>query len=110
MRVYLNVVKSYSQKLWRCDENQVFGPGRCRIFSTAFLGACSTAPEHDAAAQAQSAIKLEARNWDSFNRTQIDQLLKTYGKDSPGYNPQQRPYAVFDWDNTMVFSTCRKPP
>lgn len=73
------------------------------FFSTAFLGACSTAPEHDAAAQAQSAIKLEARNWDSFNRTQIDQLLKTYGKDSPGYNPQQRPYAVFDWDNTMVF-------
>ena len=38
------------------------------LFSTAFLGACSTAPEHDAAAQAQSAIKLEARNWDSFSR------------------------------------------
>ena len=75
------------------------------LFSTAFLGACSTAPEHDAAsaAQAQGAVKLEARNWDTFNRARIDQLLKTHGKESPGYNPQQRPYAVFDWDNTMVF-------
>ena len=46
------------------------------FFSTAFLGACSTAPEHDAAsaAQAQGAVKLEARNWDTFNRARIDQL------------------------------------
>lgn len=78
------------------------------LLSTAFLGACASSPEHatvlaSSSAQVQSAIKLDAKNWDDFNRTQLEKLLNAYGKNSPTYNPQRRPYAVFDWDNTMVF-------
>ena len=75
------------------------------VFSSAFLSGCASSPENTAApsVQQQSAIKLEARNWDAFNRTQIEKLLNAYGKNSTAYDPKRRPYAVFDWDNTMVF-------
>ncbi|GHU61626.1 phosphoserine phosphatase [Bacteroidia bacterium] len=47
--------------------------------------------------------QLQTLNWDSFNRSQIEQLINRYGKHSAGYNPEKPPYAVFDWDNTSIF-------
>ncbi len=38
-----------------------------------------------------------------FNFDQLNQLIATYGKDSPNYNPEKRPYIVTDFDNTSVF-------
>ena len=74
------------------------------LFSAAMFGGCATEPTSAApTAQVQSAIKLADRNWDSFNKAQLEKLLNNYGKNSPGYNPAKPPYAVFDWDNTMVF-------
>ncbi len=72
------------------------------VFSATMLGACSTEPV-SGVSQSQSAIKLADRNWDNFNRAKIEKFLNTYGKNSPSYNPAKPPYAVFDWDNTMVF-------
>ena len=51
----------------------------------------------------QQALKLSPLGWDSFNREQLNNLIATYGNSNPGYNPNKRPYAVFDWDNTTVF-------
>lgn len=46
---------------------------------------------------------LAAGHWDTFNREQLNQLIANYGKNSPNYNPQKRPYIVTDFDNTSVF-------
>ena len=75
------------------------------LISAAMLGGCASGPNSTASAssQSQSAVKLADRNWDSFNKAQIEKLIATYGKTSPNYNPAKPPYAVFDWDNTMVF-------
>lgn len=74
------------------------------LMSAAFVGGCATSPNAGApAAQVQGVVKLADNNWDSFNKAQIEKLFATYGKGSPGYNPANPPYAVFDWDNTMVF-------
>jgi phosphoserine phosphatase len=77
------------------------------LICSALLGACAQTPpdasQASPTAQSQGAIKLAQRNWDTFNKAQIEKLLVTYGKASPGYNPAKPPYAVFDWDNTMVF-------
>lgn len=68
------------------------------------LTACATEPNTPAAsAQVQQASALAERNWDKFNKSRLEQLIARYGKDSPDYNPAKPPYAVFDWDNTMIF-------
>lgn len=46
---------------------------------------------------------LDAGHWDAFNRAQIEGLIASQGKASPGYNAAKPPYVVFDWDNTSVF-------
>jgi phosphoserine phosphatase len=46
---------------------------------------------------------LDAGHWDAFNRAQIEGLIASQGKASPGYNTAKPPYVVFDWDNTSVF-------
>lgn len=63
-----------------------------------FVIGCVTPP-----AQEAKPVTLSELNWDTFNRTQLEILLNANGKNAPGYNPDKRPYAVFDWDNTMVF-------
>jgi phosphoserine phosphatase len=74
------------------------------IFSAAMLGGCASGPNSSASsAQTQNAVKLADRNWDGFNKSQMDKFIATYGKTSANYNPAKPPYAVFDWDNTMVF-------
>jgi len=42
-------------------------------------------------------------NWDKFNRDQLNKMMALYGNTSPNYNPNKKPYVVFDWDNTCVF-------
>lgn len=74
------------------------------VFSSVFVGGCATEPTSGTSmSQTQKAVKLADRNWDSFNKAQLEKLLNTYGKNSASYNPAKPPYAVFDWDNTMVF-------
>lgn len=46
---------------------------------------------------------LTPGHWDAFNRAQIEGLIASQGKSSPGYNAAKPPYVVFDWDNTSVF-------
>jgi phosphoserine phosphatase len=71
------------------------------------LSACNTAPTASSALAAQatraSQIKLIEGNWDTFNRSSLENLIATYGKFGSSYNPAKPPYVVFDWDNTSVF-------
>lgn len=48
-------------------------------------------------------IVLSGKNWDAFNKQQIENLINKYGKTSENYDPAIPPYAVFDWDNTSIF-------
>lgn len=42
------------------------------------------------------------KGWADGNREALEELVRTHGKDSPGYDPARPPVAVFDWDNTVI--------
>jgi hypothetical protein len=49
------------------------------------------------------AQELPPGNWSPYNHQQLESLLARLGENSPHYDPDHPPYAVFDWDNTSVF-------
>ena len=49
-----------------------------------------------------SGVKLEKGSWTGKNHKALTELVREYGNMSPEYDPQNRPYAVFDFDNTLV--------
>jgi phosphoserine phosphatase len=53
---------------------------------------------------AASATALDPGKWDPGTRVQIQKMIDANGKDSSGYNPAKKPYAVFDWDQTCIFN------
>lgn len=50
--------------------------------------------------QAVQGKELTSPNWDPTVKTAVNSFLATYGNQSPTYNAKERPYAVFDFDNT----------
>jgi len=50
------------------------------------------------------ALPAQPSGWSAANRKAINQVLQTWGCRSAGYNPAQKPYAVFDWDNTCIMN------
>jgi len=49
-----------------------------------------------------SAQDAEFGGWYGENRARLDQLVQDYGSGSADYDPEKRPIAVFDWDNTVA--------
>lgn len=47
--------------------------------------------------------ELEENNWVPETRNAINNLMQNYGKHSDGYDDIQKPYVVFDFDNTTAF-------
>lgn len=45
---------------------------------------------------------LSIGRWDPLIREKLEQLIIAHGSASAGYNPSQRPVAIFDWDNTSI--------
>lgn len=45
---------------------------------------------------------IKRLNWDEKNYRAINNLIAKHGIDSPVYDPNKRPFAVFDWDNTSI--------
>lgn len=43
---------------------------------------------------------LQSKNWQDNTKNTLNEFLQTYGKNSPNYNNEIKPYAVFDFDNT----------
>ena len=79
-------------------------PWLAALLCAALLGGCAqTPPATPATTQTQGASRLADRHWDSFNKSQIEKLIAGHGKSSASYDAKRPPYAVLDWDNTMVF-------
>ncbi len=51
---------------------------------------------------------IDPARWSGFNAGELNHLLQTHGKTSKSYNPNKRPYAVFDWDNTCIMNDCEE--
>ena len=49
-----------------------------------------------------SGVKLEKGSWTGRNHKELTALVREYGNTSPGYDTLSRPYAVFDFDNTLI--------
>ena len=74
------------------------------LFFALLAGGCAMVPTAEAPlSRLHTTARLANHNWDPFNRVQLETFIATYGKDGLHYNPAKPPYAVFDWDNTMVF-------
>lgn len=43
---------------------------------------------------------LTSENWQENTKNTLNEFLQTYGKNSANYSKENRPYAVFDFDNT----------
>ena len=52
------------------------------------------------AAETIQAQALQSPRWDATVRQGINDFIAAYGKDSPNYDKNNHPYAVFDFDNT----------
>jgi hypothetical protein len=61
--------------------------------------ATTAAPTEEAAA----ALTLEANNWVPETKAALDNLIATYGNTSATYDEANKPYVVFDFDNTTSF-------
>ncbi len=75
------------------------------VFTAVQVGPVLAAPaavpvQAAAAAVPVSAAQLQSANWDPTVKASINSFLKTYGNQSPSYDANNRPYAVFDFDNT----------
>jgi len=85
--------------------SQKFVVGLFSVFlSVVLVSSCAAkSPAGATSIKTQTDVSLADHNWDPFNKGKLEMFMATYGKGSPGYNPERPPYAVFDWDNTMVF-------
>ena len=45
---------------------------------------------------------IKKGSWNKRAFTYINKLIAKHGKDNPSYNPQKKPFVVFDWDNTSI--------
>lgn len=46
-------------------------------------------------------ILLQSKNWDPIVRQTLNEAMTRFGKTASDYDPSIRPYAVFDFDNTV---------
>lgn len=59
--------------------------------------------DKDASEVSKEFYELEKLNWVPKTREVLNNLMRDYGKSSPKYNPNEKPYVVFDFDNTTSF-------
>lgn len=51
---------------------------------------------------------LDAARWSPLNQKRLQAVIDEHGVKSASYRPDQRPYAVFDWDNTCIMNDCEE--
>ncbi|MBC3934809.1 haloacid dehalogenase-like hydrolase [Undibacterium sp. CY7W] len=71
-------------------------------------GAALAAPALARPVAAAPAVILDSAKWAPRNRELIAALIAKHGITSKSYNPQRKPYAVFDWDNTSIMNDCEE--
>ena len=48
--------------------------------------------------------KLPCRSWLFEVKAALEALVQRHGKMSGGYDPDDQPVAIFDWDDTAIFN------
>jgi phosphoserine phosphatase len=75
---------------------------------TAFsaFGAIGTQVAHAASKPAALPPRapLDLGKWAPATHKRLQAVINELGNNSPKYNPNKRPYAVFDWDNTSIMN------
>jgi len=51
---------------------------------------------------------LSEKNWEPWTKKVINQLMDVYGRNSKSYNPEARPWAMFDCDNTITMTDVQE--
>lgn len=51
---------------------------------------------------------IKKGSWNKRAFTFINKLIAKHGIDSPNYDPNMKPFAVFDWDNTSIIGDVEK--
>lgn len=59
-------------------------------------------------AASRAEVALDRAKWAMRNHDMVAQMIAEHGKLAPGYQPNKRPYAVFDWDNTSIMNDCEE--
>ena len=72
---------------------------KCKFWVCSVL--CAAALALGSVAWAADLVMLQKEGWDPTVRQSINEMFVLYGKGSQKYNPSIRPYAVFDFDNTV---------
>lgn len=57
---------------------------------------------------AQPTQYLTSEGWDPTVKNVINEMFDAYGRNSEGYNPEIRPYAIFDCDNTISLTDVQE--
>lgn len=79
------------------------------LFASSVGAALASAPLASGAATAPSTgVSLDRAKWSPRNRQLIAELIAKHGHTAPRYQASQRPYAVFDWDNTSIMNDCEE--
>lgn len=47
-------------------------------------------------------VLLQSKNWDPIVKQTLNDAMTRFGKTASDYDPSIRPYAVFDFDNTVA--------
>jgi hypothetical protein len=55
-----------------------------------------------------ASVPLDTARWSPRNAARLQLLLDQYGRHSPAYRADRKPYAVFDWDNTCIMNDCEE--
>ncbi|MEX3668981.1 haloacid dehalogenase-like hydrolase [Paraburkholderia phenoliruptrix] len=55
-----------------------------------------------------TADSFDPGRWSPLNAARLQSVLDQHGVKSRQYNPNRRPYAVFDWDNTCIMNDCEE--
>lgn len=58
--------------------------------------------------EASEIAKLERNNWSENNYNALLKLIDENGVKSANYDANNKPYAVFDWDNTSIFNDVQE--
>ncbi|MEQ0488341.1 HAD family hydrolase [Anaerococcus murdochii] len=45
---------------------------------------------------------IKKGSWNDRAFQFLNKLIADHGRDNPAYNPEKKPFAVFDWDNTSI--------
>ncbi len=51
---------------------------------------------------------LDTGKWDPNTRAKIQRLIEKYGQLGRDYDPDKKPYAVFEWDQTAIFNSAQE--